>query len=172
MQEQKSRFLGHIKNEKNYSENTVVNYSRDLDQFSVFLKDRELLSVTNLTIREYVVSMNAKKYSKATLERKIAVLKSFFKYLKREDVLKINPAENISFPKKEKKLPRFLEEKEALASLLAGKGDFKNIEKIVKDGFINEMLMYEVAAPKALQILPLLPRDSFLKVVEYVGRYH
>ena len=112
MQEQKSRFLGHIKNEKNYSENTVVNYSRDLDQFSVFLKDRELLSVTNLTIREYVVSMNAKKYSKATLERKIAVLKSFFKYLKREDVLKINPAENISFPKKEKKLPRFLEEKE------------------------------------------------------------
>ena len=66
----------------------------------------------------------------------------------------------------------FLEEKEALASLLAGKGDFKNIEKIVKDGFVNEMLLYELAAPKALQILPLLPRDSFLRVVEYVGKYH
>ncbi|MEI7904064.1 MAG: tyrosine recombinase XerC [Candidatus Firestonebacteria bacterium] len=119
MKEQKNKFLGYIESEKNYSWNTVSNYARDLDQFAAFLKGRELPGVTNLTIREYIVGMNAKKYGKATLERKIATLKSFFKYLKREGILKSNPAENISFPKKEKKLPRFLEEQE-VAHLLDG----------------------------------------------------
>ena len=112
MRQLKDKFLSYIKNEKNYSANTVAAYTNDLDAFIAFLDKKKSGEVEPVTIREFVVGMNGSNFSKATMERKIAVLKSFFKYLKREGLKKTNPAAGISFPRKEKKLPRFLEENE------------------------------------------------------------
>ena len=113
MRQLKNKFLSYIKDEKNYSNNTILAYTNDLDEFIAFLDKKKSMEVEPVTIREFVVGMSGRNYSKATMERKIATLKSFFKYLKREGLKKINPAAGISFPRKEKKLPRFLEESEA-----------------------------------------------------------
>ncbi|MFH1825384.1 MAG: tyrosine recombinase XerC [Candidatus Firestonebacteria bacterium] len=108
-QEAISDFFKYIKIEKNFSENTIISYENDLKQFFNFVLKKEINEIQNVDIREFIVHLNSKKYSKASVERKIATLKSFFNYLKKEGILKINPAENISFPKKDKKLPRYLE---------------------------------------------------------------
>ncbi len=112
MRQLKNKFLSYITNERNYSANTAAAYSGDLDEFIRFLEKKKAKEVDPVTIREFVVGMSGRNFSKATMERKIATLKSFFKFLKREGLYKTNPASGISFPRKEKKLPRFLEENE------------------------------------------------------------
>lgn len=116
-------FFKYIKIEKNFSENTIINYKNDLKQFFNFVLKSKINDFQNVDIRGFIVHLSSKKYSKASVERKIATLKSFFNYLKREGTLKVNPAENISFPKKDKKLPRFLEVNEINYFLDNIKGD-------------------------------------------------
>ena len=112
MHQKINKFIEYISIEKNYSKNTVVNYTNDLSQFEEFCKKNGIEKVESINIREFVVSLTGKKYGKASVERKLAVLKSFFNYLAKEGVISNNPSEHISFPKKEKKLPRFLEQNE------------------------------------------------------------
>ena len=119
-------FISYIKIEKNFSDNTVISYKKDLEQFTDFCKTDKIDEVQTITIREFVVELTKRKYSKASVERKIATLKSFFGYLKKEDILKFNPAENVSFPKKDKKLPRFLEADEINYFLDCIQGDELN----------------------------------------------
>jgi integrase/recombinase XerC len=136
-QEAVSNFLKYIKIEKNFSENTIINYENDLKQFFNFVSKEEINEIQNVDIREFIVHLSSKKYSKSSVERKIGTLKSFFNYLKKEGILKVNPAENISFPKKDKKLPRFLEIDEINYFLDSIKGN--NIEDI-RDKAILETL--------------------------------
>ncbi|OGF47192.1 MAG: tyrosine recombinase XerC [Candidatus Firestonebacteria bacterium RIFOXYC2_FULL_39_67] len=110
MQQLIDKFLEYLKVEKNFSINTIINYAVDLKQFFEFCREKEdIQKVTGINIREFVVELTLKKYGKASIERKLATLKSFFFYLKKEAVIKIDPTGNVSFPKKDKKLPRFLE---------------------------------------------------------------
>jgi hypothetical protein len=64
------------------------------------------------------------------------------------------------------------EEKEALAAYLSQEHPLPNLMPIVDDGFTDEFLYYEVLAPKAPGALLLLPREIFLRVAEYVDKYH
>ena len=106
-------FLNYLRVEKNYSENTIINYDVDLQQFiSLCREETDIKNLSGVNIREFVVELTLKKYGKATIERKLATLKSFFSYLKNEEIIDINPADNITFPKKDRKLPRFLEAEE------------------------------------------------------------
>ncbi|MFH1074485.1 MAG: tyrosine recombinase XerC [Candidatus Firestonebacteria bacterium] len=132
------RFLEHLKAEKNFSKNTIVNYTVDLKQFFEFCREKEdIKKITGINIREFVVELTLKKYGKASIERKLATLKSFFFYLKKENIVKIDPTENVSFPKKDKKLPRFLEALEMNRFLDSIKGDK---EEDFRDRAILEML--------------------------------
>ena len=110
MQQLIDKFLEYLKVEKNFSKNTTVNYAVDLKQFFEFCREKEdIYKITGINIREFVVELTLKKYGKASIERKLATLKSFFFYLKKESIVLIDPTGNVIFPKKDKKLPRFLE---------------------------------------------------------------
>ncbi len=74
--------------------------------------DRLLLSVDINAVRTYLVFLNDKKYSKATIARKLATLRSFYKFLVKRNEVPNNPVAAIRTPKQEKKLPRFLEYEE------------------------------------------------------------
>ncbi|MDD4803323.1 MAG: tyrosine recombinase XerC [Syntrophomonas sp.] len=109
-------FLTHLRVEKSASQLTLISYKTDLIQFFDFLAgyyhiNREELTVSSLNhlaVREYISNMQKKELSRATIARKLAALRSYVKYLCRENVLEGNPIANISTPKQEKKLPRFL----------------------------------------------------------------
>lgn len=74
--------------------------------------DRLLLTVDVNGVRSYLAHLNEKQYSKATIARKLATLRSFYKFLVKRNEIASNPVSSVRTPKQEKKLPRFLEYEE------------------------------------------------------------
>lgn len=104
-------FLEYIAFEKNYSDYTVQNYEEDLIGFKNFLAVEHINNIKQIDysiIRLYLKKMYEKKYSKKTIARHISTLRTFFKYLMREDIIETNPITLISNPKQDKKLPNYL----------------------------------------------------------------
>lgn len=104
-------FILYLKNERNYSLNTLRAYSKDIEEFIYFLQQEKIddfVKIERQDLRNFLAILYQKKYSKATISRKIASLKSFFKFLQVQEQIKVNPLKYISSPKKEKKIPNFL----------------------------------------------------------------
>jgi len=113
-------FLNYIKYGKKYSEKTYEAYRVDLDQFILFVKSFDVENADEITrfhIREYISHLSEEGNKKRTISRKIASLKSFFKYMIRESVITLNPLSLVKTPSFEKKLPEFIGQ-EILAQFL------------------------------------------------------
>lgn len=108
------KFLTFLESEKNASTHTVKNYGIDLREFENFLGEKKMEEVDYVDIRSFLAALKDKNYSKSTISRKLACIRSFFKFLAREEVVKTNPSAGIATPKREKKLPDFLEPQEVL----------------------------------------------------------
>ena len=104
------KFINYLRVEKGSSEHTVTNYSLDLKAFAVFLGDKDINSVDHLALRRFLAEMRSKNYAKRTIARKLASLRTFFKFLYREGYIKINPITAVSTPKLDKRLPIVLDE--------------------------------------------------------------
>ncbi len=107
------KFINYLKVEKNSSPNTIINYRIDLESFAAFLGDIEIEKIDHLVLRRFLAEMRSKNYSKRTIARKLAALRTFFKFLYRENHIKSNPISAIATPKLEKKLPKFLDVEKA-----------------------------------------------------------
>ena len=103
-------FVVYLEVEKNFSKHTVTAYSSDILSFLVWLNDKNIIEVTYSTIREYLLYIQQFNYSKTTTARKIASLRTFYRFLYREKIIETNPAIGIHSPKKGKSLPEFLTE--------------------------------------------------------------
>ncbi len=110
-------FLEFLQVEKNASPHTLRNYSSDLKQFFNFLIDNKiglknrsinLQKIDNLTFRSYLSSLYKKNNSRSSVARKLAVLRSFYKFLCREGFINKNIVKSIAIPKQDKKIPSFL----------------------------------------------------------------
>jgi len=108
MEKEVDDFLQFLITEKGASIHTTKNYSIDLREFRKFLGEKPLKDVTYIDIRAFLAFLKSRDYSKSSVARKLACLRSFFKYLARENVMTQNPAVGISTPRKEKRLPDFL----------------------------------------------------------------
>ena len=109
------RFLTYLTVEKSSSLLTVNNYERDINCFAEFLVERfngdfQWSQVGALDIRAYLSFLNKEEYARRTIARRISALRSFYKYMVRENILEYNPFAKVRTPKLEKKLPVFLEE--------------------------------------------------------------
>ncbi|MFY9607240.1 MAG: tyrosine recombinase XerC [Blastocatellia bacterium] len=112
-----SRFGDYLNYERNVSPHTLRNYMSDLQQFLDFLcpKDSkgnrsafDIHDINHITIREYLATLYQQQRKKTSIARKLATLRSFFKFLCREEVIELNPARLVSGPRLEKRLPRVL----------------------------------------------------------------
>ena len=103
------KFINYLKVEKNASPHTITNYSFDLNSFGQFLGDKDISGLDHLAFRRYLAEMRAKNYSKRTIARKLAALRSLFRFLYREGYIKTNPITAVFTPKLDKKLPKFLD---------------------------------------------------------------
>lgn len=105
-----SEFLKYIDLEKNYSNYTLINYKDDLSFYLDFLNKEniDVLDSDYKVIRNYLSYMYNKKYSSKTISRHISSLRSFYKYMLKENYIVKNPMTLISNPKQESKLPHFL----------------------------------------------------------------
>lgn len=109
MQRYIDKFMNYLKVEKNASAHTITNYMVDLDVFKDFLGDKEIETVDHLSLRRFLAELRAKNYAKRTVARKLASLRSFFRFLFREGHIKKNPITAVLTPKLDKKLPLFLD---------------------------------------------------------------
>ena len=98
-------FYKYLEN-KGYSENTISNYRKDLVLFIEFSKGK--LNVDYNFVRSYLQFLYNKNYSNKSIARHISSLKSFYKYLTKNEFIKDNPCLLISNPKIEKKLPNYI----------------------------------------------------------------
>ncbi len=101
-------FKSYIVVEKNFSAHTAKAYYSDILAFLLWLGDDECEGITFPKIREYLHFMQIYNYKKTTVARKIASLRTFYKYLHREQKIDNNPAENLISPKRPRELPKFL----------------------------------------------------------------
>ena len=171
-------FFSYLTYEKHFSEHTLKCYSTDLQQYVEFLASEqdastttqsyesggstgtalvlevraEILSVTAATIREFLVMLHNRNYSRATTARKLATLRSFYKFLVRRGYLQSSPVAVIRTPKQEKRLPKFLEADQIEAlfkapdqSTLLGLRDFAMLEVMYSTGVrVSELVGLDV----------------------------
>lgn len=104
-------FLEYLNYQKGYSNNTIINYQNDITEFLDFLNKENIENIKDVdysVVRFYLMNLYNQKFARNSVSRKLSSLRSFFKYLHNEEIVKINPFSLISSPKKEKKLPKFL----------------------------------------------------------------
>ncbi len=103
-------FLNYIIKQKNYSINTSKNYEIDILEFKEYIDKKSIsyLEVDYDLIKGYLMELYNRKLSRNSVARKLSSLRSFYKYLFNNNLIKTNPFKYVSTPKKEKKLPKYL----------------------------------------------------------------
>jgi len=107
------KFLRHLRYERNVSPNTLRSYRRDLEQFIDYLMPPGALQVSlegvdHRLIREFMGHLHDRGLEKSSIARKLAALRSFFKFCVREGLVTQNPARLVSSPKLPKRVPSVL----------------------------------------------------------------
>ncbi len=135
-------FLDYLKFERHFSDYTVRSYGADLYQFGHFIAgqigtsysnaerigttdealDAKFIRCETMTIREFLAYLTAQNYTKSTTARKLATLRSFYKFLIRRGQLSVNPLSTIRTPKQERRLPKCLD-LEQIQKLLEAPGE-------------------------------------------------
>ncbi len=145
------KFINYLKAEKNYSRHTLVSYTHDLREFYLFLGEASLENVDVLSLRRYLARLKEEDLSKRTVARRMAVLRTYFKFLNREGYLSKNPMGLLRSPKLDKKLPMVLDENEVVALLespeddLSGRRDKAILETLYSTGLrVSELVSLNI----------------------------
>ncbi|MFC1964040.1 tyrosine recombinase XerC [Chloroflexota bacterium] len=116
MPETFQRYLDYLRVERNVSPYTVRNYKNDLLDFFGYLRSAGVKSLNNVdrhTVRGYLSHLSDEGFVKASMARKLSAIRSFFRYLVREEEITTNPVADSSSPKLDRRLPAFLTVAEA-----------------------------------------------------------
>ena len=110
MEKEIDRFIEYLKYQRNYSIFTCNNYKKDLNEYNSFILSNKI-NYKNMDYneaKEYVIYLNKKNDAKSTISRKLSSLRTFYKYLVLNNKVESNPFLLVSSPKKEKKIPKFI----------------------------------------------------------------
>lgn len=154
--------MRYLEIEKNYSPHTILNYRLDLEDFKKFLGGVELEKVDYLALRKYLAVLKEKNLGTRTVGRRISALRSFFKFLTREGLLKTNPILILSSPKQEKHLPVFMTEEE-VTRLIEGAFPRNELDEL---GLRNRAIL-ETFYSTGIRISELVGLD--LQDIDFIG---
>lgn len=110
MEKEINRFIEYLKYQRNYSDFTCNNYNKDLNEYNSFILNNKI-NYKNMDYneaKEYVIYLNKKNDAKSTISRKLSSLRTFYKYLVLNNKVESNPFLLVSSPKKEKRIPKFI----------------------------------------------------------------
>ncbi len=160
-------FIIYIKIEKNLANNTLDNYQRDLNDFSLYLEKVGIVDINETNhdlLVNYITTLFDRNYSKSSISRKISCLKSFYKYLYLKEYLSENKASLINLPRKERKIPDFLNKDEMNQFFLT----FNDDNILNSRNKLMVLLMYftglRVSELVNLKISQLYLYDKYLKI--------
>ncbi len=163
------QFIHYLSVEKNASPHTCRCYRRDLEGFEDFLKslgmylsptgEVEIEKVDRIAIRKYLSFLH-RKNKKSSIARKISTLRSFFKYLVREQVIPSNPAKSVSTPKVEKTLPTTLTVDEAFRLMESPKSISERPSEGSKEKGLRDRAILELLYSSGLRVSELVGLNS------------
>ena len=165
-------FLSFLQYEKRYSEKTLIAYKTDLQQFIDFLQFQYQLNnpveASHLFIRSFIITLIDKGVTPRSVNRKISTLKSFYKFLKKRQVINKNPMLKVVSPKTSKRLPVYVEGN-AMQNLL-GHDYFTNDFEGQRDKLIIE-LFYNAGIRRA-ELINLKEADVSIsqKTLKVIGK--
>ena len=110
MEKEINYFIEYLKYQRNYSDFTCNNYKKDLNEYNSFILSNKI-NYKNMDYneaKEYVIYLNKKNDAKSTISRKLSSLRTFYKYLVLNNKVESNPFLLVSSPKKEKRIPKFI----------------------------------------------------------------
>jgi integrase/recombinase XerC len=172
-----NEFWNYLELEKRFSENTLKSYRNDLDQFCQFLNEflgkdifqnsKQLPSLDLLTVRGFINHLHRKGLAKSSIGRKIAAVRTFFRFLCRQNYLAQNSAALVPGPKLPKKLVEVLQ-KEELSQLL----DEGTVETAVekRDHAMWELLYATGLRVGELSHLKLTDMDRASRCISVLGK--
>jgi integrase/recombinase XerC len=173
------KYLEYMRSVRNSSPHTLVNYGNDLEQFVAFLtppgaETPKLGHITHHMIREFVAHLHDTGLEKSSIARKLAALRSFFKYCVREGRLNENPARLVATPKLPKRVPVVLsaEEMNGFLNQLAGSGnglDRDTGRKRQRDSSGSRVVQRPGNLPGNFEDGLLLPRDRAILELLYAA---
>ena len=109
-----NKYLDYLKTERRYSQKTITSYYGDLVEYDDFIKNNciEILDINYDVVNRYLKYLYEKKISKSSISRKLSSIRGLYNYLIRENIVSINYFNEVSNPKKDLYLPRFLKREE------------------------------------------------------------
>ena len=163
------QFIHYLSVEKNASPHTCRCYRKDLEGFEDFLKssgmvltptgDVKIEKVDRIAIRKYLSFLH-RKNKKSSIARKLSTLRSFFKYLVREQMVPSNPAKSVSTPKVEKTLPTTLSVDEAFRLMESPKSISEKSSEGGKEKSLRDRAILELLYSSGLRVSELVGLDS------------
>ncbi|MFQ5927730.1 MAG: site-specific integrase, partial [Terriglobia bacterium] len=176
-------FLKHLRNERNASPHTLRHYASDLRQFAAYFGQTRtpLKEIGRDEIREYLGALYDRKLDKSSVARKLATLRSFFKFCVRDRWLKENPARLVRSPKLARRIPsvptaeqinRFLDKlaKHPAGKLGGGRKDARARRILQRDLALLELLYASGLRAGELVGLDLTDVDLKGQVVRVRGK--
>lgn len=140
----KEKFINYLRFEKRYSQNTVLAYEKDINQFCDYILEEYKIQndaqINHHMIRSWIANLADNNVTSRSIKRKISSLRNYFKFLNLENLLVENPLQKLSIPKSKKRLPEFLNE-DRMEYLLDGI-EFKNDFSGVRDKLILEIFYH------------------------------
>ena len=137
-------FLNYLTNERQASAHTTDNYQRDILQFAdmVLGGSQNWQSVGTDQARQFVIKLQEKKLARNSVLRKISSLRSFFRFMLREEIVDTNPFVGLASIKKEQNLPKFMtiNEIDSLSAIPQAYWDKAIDDKTAKDALIPRIL--------------------------------
>lgn len=167
-----SEFCDYLSHQKRYSDHTINAYQKDLEQFSLFLlsdfETESFKEVNSSIIRSWIVQMIENDISPRTINRKISTLKSFYKYLLKNNVIETNPLLKVTTPKTSQRLPVFVKENE-ITDLFA-EIEFPNDYEGARDNLILELFYATGIRLSELVNLKLNSIDYHNQTIKVIGK--
>jgi len=146
------KFISYLQFVKRYSEHTVIAYKNDLSQFITFAELLEISDFSSLRpafIRSWIVELIENGCANKSVNRKLASLRTFYKWLRKEGLADTNPLLKLRGPKSEKRLPSFAKESDLKE---------KNLSDYFSDDFngLRDALMVEVFYQTGIRLSELI----------------
>ncbi len=122
------RFLRYLDVERDVSPHTLKGYREDLESLAVYLSDDSGKppapgGIDPLDLRQYISDLHEAGYARTSISRRLASLRSFFRFAQREGIVDSNPAKPLRNPRKQRQLPHFMTSDEVERLLLAPESD-------------------------------------------------
>ena len=175
-------FILYLTTEKRYSQHTIDAYERDLTQFINYAEVKKIIEFNEFSstfIRGWIIQLFEEKRKAKSINRKLAALRTFYKWLRKEELVSINPMAKVQGPKNEKRLPAFAKESELqtekldelYADSLNGKRDKVIFELFYQTGIrLSELIDLRVqnVSGESIKVIGKRNKERIIPISKYL----